>query len=43
MYYYVDGAHGENRRNVLAKLDSYVGSIGKYYVGYRTIDQRDVK
>ena len=40
---YVDGVLGEFERSVLEKLDSYVGSIGKYYVGYRSIDRRDVK
>ena len=42
-WYYVDGVLEEFEKSVLEKLDSYVGSIGKYYVGYRTIDQRDVK
>jgi hypothetical protein len=41
-WYYVDGVLGEYERSVLEKLDSYVGSIGKYYVGYRSIDQQDV-
>jgi hypothetical protein len=42
-WYYVDGVLGEFERSVLEKLDSYVGSIGKYYVGYRSIDRQDVK
>ncbi len=28
---------------MLARLDNYVGSIGKYYVGHRSIDRRGVK
>ena len=28
---------------MLEKLDSYVGSIGRYYVGYRSTDRRGVK
>ena len=43
MWYYVDGVLGEYERNVMAKLDNYVGSIGRYYVGYRLIDRRGVK
>ena len=38
----VDEVLGEFERSVLEKLDSYDGSIGKYYVGYKLIDQQDV-
>ena len=40
--YYVDEVLGEFERSVLEKLDSYDGSIGKYYVGYKLIDRQDV-
>jgi hypothetical protein len=43
VYYYVDGVLVEYGRIVLARLDNYVGSIGKYYVGHRSIDRRGVK
>ena len=41
-WYYVDEVLGEFERSVLEKLDSYDGSIGKYYVGYKLIDRQDV-
>ena len=42
-WYYVYEVLGEFERSVLEKLDSYDGSIGRYYVGYRSTDRRGVK
>ena len=42
-WYYVGGVLVEYERSVLEKLDSYVGSIERYYVGYKSIDWRGVK